>query len=103
MGELRRLDHDALTSYEAGNANLRVPDEAVLAFARRSGRIVVTGNRKHFIRLHRQGEVHDGIVVFTERYDPIPTARRIDAALGDARARGRFLVRIDGVSHTFDP
>ena len=30
---LRYLGHDVLTSLEAGNANQRIPDDAVLAFA----------------------------------------------------------------------
>lgn len=31
--QLRKLGHDVLTSYEAGNANRSVPDREVLAFA----------------------------------------------------------------------
>jgi hypothetical protein len=31
---LRELGHDVLTSFEAGNANLSIPDDAVLDFAR---------------------------------------------------------------------
>lgn len=30
---LRRLGHDVLTAFEAGQANQRVPDDAVLDFA----------------------------------------------------------------------
>ena len=100
---MRRLGHDALRSFEAGNADRKVSDEAVLAFAHGQGRVVVTGNRKHFIRLHRDGEAHAGIVAFTERYDPVPTAGRIHAALMDPLAQGRFLVRVDGVGYRFDP
>jgi len=33
VDELRKLDHDVLTSHDAGNANRSVPDEEVLAFA----------------------------------------------------------------------
>lgn len=29
--ELRRLGHDVLTSYEAGQANQKIPDDQVLA------------------------------------------------------------------------
>src|SRR5262245_32436384 len=43
---LRRLGHDVLTSQEAGNAGRGVPDEVVLAFAVRTGRAVVTLNRR---------------------------------------------------------
>jgi len=37
--ELRRLSHDVLTSFEAGNANRAVPDREVLDFASAQGRI----------------------------------------------------------------
>jgi len=50
--ELRRLGHDVLTSMEAGNANLSVPDAEVLDFAVSKGRILVTHNRRHFLQLH---------------------------------------------------
>jgi hypothetical protein len=40
--ELRRLGHDVLTSMDAGNANASVPDDEVLAFAAREGRILLS-------------------------------------------------------------
>ena len=49
---LRDLGHDVLTVQEAGNANLRIPDDYVLAFAANNNRIVLTLNRKDFKRLH---------------------------------------------------
>jgi len=49
---LRALGHDVLTAKEAGNANLQIPDEDVLAFAASNNRIVLTRNRRHFMRLH---------------------------------------------------
>ena len=36
---LRQMGHDVLTSHEAGNANQRIPDEELLAFAAESRRI----------------------------------------------------------------
>jgi hypothetical protein len=51
---LRQAGHDVLTSYEAGNANQRIPDEQVLAFATRQARALRTLNRQHFMRLHRR-------------------------------------------------
>ena len=67
--ELRRLGHDVLTSLEAGNANAAVPDEDVLAFATVENRILLSYNRRHFMRLHeRRVTSHAGIVVCT--YDP---------------------------------
>jgi hypothetical protein len=64
VSELRRLGHDVLTSLEAGNANAAVPDNEVLAFARLEGRILLSHNRRHFLRPHQhRSEDHAGIVV----------------------------------------
>ncbi len=81
--ELRRLGHDVLTSYEAGRANQKIPDDQVLAFATDQIRAVLTLNRLDFIRLHRETQgAHAGIIVCT-RYDADPSAfaRRIHSAL----------------------
>ena len=78
---LRQLGHDALTSYEAGNANQSISDDDVLNFARENNRIVLTFNRKDFIRLHRQNSTHSGIIVCTEDNDYIALANRIHEAL----------------------
>ena len=62
--ELRRLGHDVLTSMDAGNANASVPDSEVLAFAAHEDRILLSHNRRHFLRLHVSRETdHAGIVV----------------------------------------
>ena len=79
--ELRALDHDVLTSFEAGNANLGIPDDEVLNFARSNNRIVVTFNRKDFIQLHKENPNHSGIVVCTEDKDYAGLAKRIDDAI----------------------
>ena len=49
---LRHLGHDVLTTAESGRAGQAIPDADVLAFAVAEQRIVVTLNRRHFIRLH---------------------------------------------------
>lgn len=64
--ELRDLGHDVLTSYEAGNANQRIPDERVLAEATMNNRCVVTFNRDDFLQLHRSGIEHSGIIIFKD-------------------------------------
>ena len=66
--ELRRLGHDVLTIQQTGRAEQAVPDEEVLAFAKTQSRAVITLNRKHFARLHRQQPDHSGIIVCT--FDP---------------------------------
>ena len=53
--ELRRRGHDAVTVFECGLANQRWPDDQVFAHAQKEARVVLTHNRNHFKRLHRQG------------------------------------------------
>lgn len=74
---LESLGHDVLTSLQAGNANLGIPDEEVLAFAKQENRILITFNRKHFIRLHKFEPTHSGIIVCTEDSDFRALAFRI--------------------------
>jgi hypothetical protein len=50
---LRRLGHDVLTCQEAGRADQGIDDDVVLADAMAQERILLTQNRKHFIRLDR--------------------------------------------------
>ena len=71
------MGHDVLTSFEAGTANKQTPDAQVLAFATESGRAVLTHNRLHFKKLHRQQIAHAGIVICTEDADFSGLARRI--------------------------
>lgn len=63
--ELRRLGHDVLTTYESGRAGIAIPDDEVLAFSIAERRVLLTINRKHFIRLHHQQPNHMGMVVCT--------------------------------------
>jgi predicted nuclease of predicted toxin-antitoxin system len=89
--ELRKLGHDVLTSLEAGKANQRIPDEEVLAFATNENRILLTLNRKHFIKLHESGEDHSGIVVCTQDNNFVGLALRIHAAVEDEPMAGVLL------------
>lgn len=77
---LRSLGHDVLTAQDAGNAGRAVPDEEVLAFAEASQRVLITLNRRDFIRLAR-GAAHAGIVACTQDADTSGQADRIDAAV----------------------
>jgi hypothetical protein len=79
--ELRRLGCDVLTTVEAGKADQAISDEQVLEFAREQQRILVTLNRKHFIRLHGQYRDHAGIIVCTFDPDFAGLAQRIRAAI----------------------
>jgi hypothetical protein len=89
--ELRRMGHDVLTAQEDGRQ--ATPDAGVLARAHALGRALMTHNRRHFERLHRQGADHSGIVSATRDDDSSALAARIDAALV-GRSPGRWCVRV---------
>lgn len=93
--ELRRLGHDVLTTQEAGKANQEIPDEAVLMFASREKRAVLTINRKHFIRLHRTIPNHAGIIICTADLDFIGQAQRIHQAISIANSLEDQLIRVN--------
>jgi hypothetical protein len=92
--ELRRLGHDVLTAYEAGQANQSIPDDLVLAFAHNLQRAQLTHNRRDFMRLHRAGFVHSGIIACTANSDPIQLARIIHATIKDLPDLAGQLIRI---------
>src|SRR5262245_26220342 len=79
--ELRRLGHDVLTTYESGRAGTAIPDDEVLAYSVAEARILLTINRKHFIRLHRQKPDHTGIIVCTFGVDFVALGQRIHEAV----------------------
>lgn len=60
---LRELGHTVITSYEAGQANKKIPDNEVLNFATRNNLAVITFNRDDFIELHNNGIQHSGIII----------------------------------------
>ncbi len=79
--ELRRLGHDVLTTLEDGQAEQKIEDAVVLAYAHSLNRAVLTQNRKHFKALHRTTPNHSGIIVCTFDPDFSALARRIDEAI----------------------
>lgn len=90
--ELRRLGHDVLTAQEDGRQ--ATPDPDILARAHALGRAVLTHNRRHFERLHRQGAAHSGIVSATRDDDAAAMAARIHQALA-GKAPDRWCVRVN--------
>jgi uncharacterized protein with PIN domain len=92
---LRDLGHDVLTAREAGNANLQIPDEDVLAFAASNNRTVLTRNRRHFMRLHLQNSDHAGIVVCTEDPNFERLATRINDAISTIDILSAKLIRVN--------
>src|SRR5437764_640994 len=78
---LRELGYDVQTVQDAGKAQQKLPDEAVLADACTDGRAVVTHNRKDFRRLHAAHPDHEAIIACSEALDFIGLADRIHAAI----------------------
>src|ERR1700689_3436978 len=90
--ELRRLGHDVLTAQEDGRT--ATPDPDVLARANALGRAVVTYNRRHYERLHRQGAAHSGILSASQDTDHPALAARIHVALAGS-SPGRWCLRVN--------
>jgi len=91
---LRNLGHDVLTVQQAGNANQRIPDDQVLAFAVGQERSILTVNRIDFIRLHRRDNQHFGIVVCTNNRNWEQFASRVDEAVRDEESLRGKLIRV---------
>src|SRR6266540_3950143 len=90
--ELRRLGHDVVTAQEDGRT--ATPDPDVLARAHALGRAVLTYNRRHYERLHRQGNDHSGILSASQDSNHPALAARIDAALV-GQVPGRWCLRVN--------
>ncbi len=91
---LRGLGHDVLTTVESGRAGQAIPDAEVLAFAVAAERIVITLNRRHFVRLHHTTSTHAGMIVCTFDPDFAALAQRIHTALEAHPQMGGQLVRV---------
>jgi predicted nuclease of predicted toxin-antitoxin system len=91
---LRNLGHDVLTVQEAGNANQRIPDDQVLAFAVGQERSILTINRIDFIRLHQRNNQHFGIVVCTNNRNWEQFAARVHEAVRDEESLQGQLIRV---------
>jgi len=89
---LRELGHDVQTVQDAGKAQQKLPDEAVLADACADGRAVVTHNRKDFRHLHAANPNHEGIIACSEDLDFIGLADRIHEAIEAlSKLSGQFI------------
>jgi len=88
---------DVLTTQEAGKADRALPDHEVLAFAIAEHRAVLTLNRRHFMRLHREDSDHAGIVVCKFDPDFEGQAERIHQAIALSTSLAGQLVRVNRV------
>ena len=93
--ELREQGYDVLTIQETGQAEQALSDEDVLAFSIKEKRILLTLNRKHFIRLHNQRPLHQGIIVCSFDPDFIGQAHRIHEAIESHLQIEGQLIRIN--------
>jgi hypothetical protein len=92
---LRSAGHDVLTVAETGKAEQSWPDEDVLEFATHDDRVLLTLNRKHFIRLHARDANHAGIVACTFDPDFVGHAQRIDSAIRQSSELRGKLIRVN--------
>jgi hypothetical protein len=90
--ELRRLGQDVLTAQQDGRTS--TSDPAILARAHALGRAVLTYNRRHFERLHRQGAAHSGILSARHDSDFPALAARIQAVRAGL-SPGRWCLRVN--------
>lgn len=93
--ELRKLGHDILTIQETGKAGQAMSDEEVLAFANKEGQILLTLNRRHFIKLYNKRRPHAGIFVCTFDLDFFALATRIDRFLREDNDLSQKVIRIN--------
>jgi hypothetical protein len=95
VNALKCLDHEVLTSYEAGQANQGISDEDVLKFAHARRKVIITLNREDFINLHRKDREHSGIMICKEDRDYQGQALKIhEFILTDNQSLKGRLIRI---------
>jgi predicted nuclease of predicted toxin-antitoxin system len=92
---LRTYGHEVLTVQEAGNANIGIPDEAVLRFAVETQRAVLTLNRNDFAKLHRLSSQHFGILLCSNDSDRAAMAERTHLAIISAEPLYGKLIRVN--------
>lgn len=93
--ELRNIGYDVLTIQETGRGGQALSDDAVLSFAVSEGRILLTLNRKHFIRLHKENPGHSGIIVCSFDPDFVAQAHRINKEIESQVQLSDQLIRVN--------
>lgn len=89
---LRSFGHDILTVQEAGNAGASDPE--VLAFAIADNRVVLTQNRRDFVKLHQSQPDHFGIIICSEDQNFVRLAERTHAAISAEESLQGKLIRV---------
>lgn len=93
--KLRQLGHDILTMQDAEQTGQSMPDEAVLNFSIETERVLLTLNRKHFVRLNNKNRNHSGIIVCSFDQDFESLANRIHEAISHSPSLFGQLIRIN--------
>lgn len=95
---LRALGFKVMTTHDEGQSNRGIADDKVLDYATQRIWVVVTLNRRDFIRLHEtHGATHAGIVVCTHKLSADQLAQRIHEMLRREKdVRGRLLRIVHG-------
>jgi predicted nuclease of predicted toxin-antitoxin system len=91
---LRELGHDVVTVREAGIDNDETPDQQVLAVATSLSRALITHNRKHFRRLHRNNPHHAGMILCTRDSDFQRLGHRIHHAVSANQTLNGVLISV---------
>lgn len=91
---LREFGHDVITLQDLNLAGIRCPDGMVLEKANELNRCVLTFNRKDFIRLHKKGIPHAGIIASTYNRDALHLATKIHDAIREKDNLIGQLIRI---------
>lgn len=94
VNHLRELGYDVLTSYEAGQANQGIPDDAVLAYATQQNRAIITLNREDFIQLHRSGKTHCGMIICKDDRDYKSQIKFLNQTIGSLDFLTNRLIRV---------
>ena len=92
---LRKFGYEVITLQETGLAGKAISDEEVLKYSIKQMCVLITFNRKHFIRLHKENPDHHGIIVCTFDPDFKDLANRIHQAISKEDNLFKKLIRIN--------
>ena len=92
---LRRLEHDVSALVESEDAEKAMPDNEVLKLATDQQRVLLTLNRRDFIKLHNEDSDHAGIIVCTFDADLMALAERVHEVLEQTPTMLGQLVRVN--------
>lgn len=94
VGYLLEWGYDVVTIQDLGLDRIKFPDEAVLQKAIDLKRVLLTHNRRHFIRLHARNDHHFGIIVCTQSRQHKRLAEKIVEILEDSDEIDGQLIKI---------